>query len=460
MKSRDSRQRKPVSAPDRTIIPAASLATYPNADAVLYLTTSGTVVSASGTPDLSDWAGLRLSECLSTDDADSVSKAVHQAIGSGQTSSAFQISISAEGGRGAIMTAFIAPDDDDILSLVLQDLEPLVEAVDRADRLQTALETQNDKARTAEGVQRALMAHLSEAVVIIDAQSGRIVDLSHPAAEILAPLSEGQQTGLLGAAFTQCFEGRRRSEFIDGLCAAAGDVDAKPTVVDLRGGRGRLGISPSAAFANGTRLLFCHLSTDGIEGARASWDGLGTIARGTADGLVCVDPRGQVLTTNRGFLRMVAAGSSESVNARPLASFLLRGLVDTRALFDTDRPRCMTTQLIGLTGQRLPVEITVTELADGGFGLVLRDISLADVIRPQADAGGESLGPKAASLVGSMPLRDIVSSMTEDIERDCVLAAIELTQNNRVACAEMLGLSRQSLYVKLRRFGLLDKDDL
>jgi DNA-binding protein Fis len=28
-----------------------------------------------------------------------------------------------------------------------------------------------------------------------------------------------------------------------------------------------------------------------------------------------------------------------------------------------------------------------------------------------------------------------------------------------VAAAEMLGLSRQSLYVKLRKFGLLSKDD-
>ena len=35
-------------------------------------------------------------------------------------------------------------------------------------------------------------------------------------------------------------------------------------------------------------------------------------------------------------------------------------------------------------------------------------------------------------------------------------AAIELTRNNRVAAAEMLGLSRQSLYVKLRRYGLGD----
>jgi DNA-binding protein Fis len=33
---------------------------------------------------------------------------------------------------------------------------------------------------------------------------------------------------------------------------------------------------------------------------------------------------------------------------------------------------------------------------------------------------------------------------------------LELTRDNRASAAEMLGLSRQSLYVKLRRYGLGD----
>jgi DNA-binding protein Fis len=41
----------------------------------------------------------------------------------------------------------------------------------------------------------------------------------------------------------------------------------------------------------------------------------------------------------------------------------------------------------------------------------------------------------------------------------CIETAVELTRNNRVAAAEMLGLSRQSLYVKLRKYGLLAKGE-
>ncbi len=61
-------------------------------------------------------------------------------------------------------------------------------------------------------------------------------------------------------------------------------------------------------------------------------------------------------------------------------------------------------------------------------------------------------------LVGYSTLKDIVAETTEIIERMCIETALELTRNNRVAAAELLSLSRQSLYVKLRKFGLLSKD--
>ncbi len=45
---------------------------------------------------------------------------------------------------------------------------------------------------------------------------------------------------------------------------------------------------------------------------------------------------------------------------------------------------------------------------------------------------------------------------TDVVERLCIKTALELTDDNRASAAEMLGLSRQSLYVKLRRHGLDD----
>ena len=59
-------------------------------------------------------------------------------------------------------------------------------------------------------------------------------------------------------------------------------------------------------------------------------------------------------------------------------------------------------------------------------------------------------------LVGRVPLKDLVRETTDVIERLCIEAALEITGDNRASAAEILGLSRQSLYVKLRRYGLGD----
>jgi DNA-binding NtrC family response regulator len=61
-------------------------------------------------------------------------------------------------------------------------------------------------------------------------------------------------------------------------------------------------------------------------------------------------------------------------------------------------------------------------------------------------------------LVGSATLKEIVAETTDVVEKMCIETAVELTRNNRVAAAEMLGLSRQSLYVKLRKYGLISRD--
>jgi DNA-binding NtrC family response regulator len=57
----------------------------------------------------------------------------------------------------------------------------------------------------------------------------------------------------------------------------------------------------------------------------------------------------------------------------------------------------------------------------------------------------------AKELVGSATLKEIVTDTTDVIEKICIEAALEITNNNRAAAADLLGLSRQSLYVKLSK---------
>ena len=59
-------------------------------------------------------------------------------------------------------------------------------------------------------------------------------------------------------------------------------------------------------------------------------------------------------------------------------------------------------------------------------------------------------------LIGRVSLKEMVRESTDMIEKLCIEAALDLTGDNRASAAEMLGLSRQSLYVKLRRYGMAD----
>ena len=61
-------------------------------------------------------------------------------------------------------------------------------------------------------------------------------------------------------------------------------------------------------------------------------------------------------------------------------------------------------------------------------------------------------------LVGHMPLKEIVRESTDLIEKLCIETALNIADDNRASAAEILGLSRQGLYSKLKRFGIDESD--
>ena len=56
--------------------------------------------------------------------------------------------------------------------------------------------------------------------------------------------------------------------------------------------------------------------------------------------------------------------------------------------------------------------------------------------------------------LGRVPLKSLVSETVGVVERHYIEAALAATSGNRSAAAKILGLSRQSLYMKLARYGI------
>ena len=89
---------------------------------------------------------------------------------------------------------------------------------------------------------------------------------------------------------------------------------------------------------------------------------------------------------------------------------------------------------------------------------MVRDPGRTETLRRPSISQSDDSMRGVMELVGSSTLKDIVGETTDVVEKMCIQTAVELTRNNRVAAAEMLGLSRQSLYVKLRKYGLVGNE--
>ena len=166
---------------------------------------------------------------------------------------------------------------------------------------------------------------------------------------------------------------------------------------------------------------------------------------------------------NAAFLALTDLPQISDAKGKSLADFLARGGVDLKVLLEhlsqAGRLRLYATKLKTAFGAQEAVEISATHLstATGPINaFVFRSVSRGDVAPGSRD---DHAMRDVMDLVGSTPLKDIVASTADVVERICIETAIELTQNNRVAAAELLGLSRQSLYVKLRKHGFLKPKD-
>jgi transcriptional regulator PpsR len=181
------------------------------------------------------------------------------------------------------------------------------------------------------------------------------------------------------------------------------------------------------------------------------------------DGFVVTDTDGRVITANAAFLAMAQLPTEAPARGEPLDRWLGRPGVDLDVLLGNLRQsgaiRLFATTLRGELGMPSDVEVSAASVMNGGqpcFGFAIRDVGR----RLQAEPAGSRAMPRSltqiAELIGRVALKDLVREAADVVERLCIQTALELTDDNRASAAEMLGLSRQSLYVKLRRHGLGD----
>ena len=376
------------------------------------------------------------------------------------------------GGTVAISWSLRRLGDSNQMLALGRDLRVLAGMQQRLIEAEQSLERDYSRLRLAEARYRLLLQSSAEPIVVVDLGTQKVVEANPMAARLLG--EDARQ--IVGKPFAEQLDavsGRALPEWFAALRAAG---RAEPLRARLAHERRECRL-PALIFRqeNSSHALL-RIEAIGPAGATQrppNGHADGQVSAGVSgrsritemfdrlpDAMVVTDADGRILELNRAYIDIAQLATEEQALGESLERWLGRSGVDLGVLLanlrESGEVRSFATRLRGELGGSAEVEISATRLGapeDPAFGFALRRRRAAEGRSPRALTRSVE---QLTELVGRVSLKELVRETTDVIERLCIEAALELTRDNRASAAEMLGLSRQSLYVKLRRYGLGD----
>ncbi|KIZ41245.1 MULTISPECIES: transcriptional regulator PpsR [Rhodopseudomonas] len=425
-----------------------------------------TLSSAMANESVDGWLGRAWTDVAGDSGGDKVRRMVEDARSSGI--SAFrQINQRFPSGVEIPMefTTMLLGDRAGMLA-VGKNLQAVTELHARLIAAQQTMERDYWRLREIETRYRLVFDASNEAVVIVSASDLRIVEANRAAVEALSA-SERRNEDLAGREILQDVALQDREVVREMLARvrARGKAlsilvhlgqDAKPWML-----RGSLMSSESGQVFLLQFTAAAVAARGGDHDEQATLKGL--IDR-VPDGFVALDAAGIIRHANQAFLDIVQIGSKGSVIGETLARWLSQPGADLSVLLSNlqryKTVRLFSTVIHGELGSETEVEISAVA-GDGGdqnyIGVLMRNISRRLSSTGEGDSLRAALGPISEQL-GRSSLRKLVKNTVSIVEQHYVKEALEASRGNRTATAELLGLSRQSLYAKLNRYGLEDRE--
>jgi transcriptional regulator PpsR len=408
------------------------------------------------------WLGSKLQEIVTPETSAKVGELLRDAAAR-KLSGWRQVNHASPGGQDIpVLYSAIDIGREDRFVVVGRDLRPIAAMQQRLINAQQSMERDYVRLRHAETRYRLLFQVSSDAVMIVDASTKVVLD-ANPAALALFDENAAQ---LLKSSFIGHFDAAGASiieRLLADVRATGRDHTARAHLAD---GQRECGVTASLFRQESASLFLVRLSSPAPAegGALKATSTLLRYFEVAPDGLVITQYDGRVVRANLAFLEMAQLNSAEQSRGELLDRWLGRAGIDFSValanLHQNGSIRLFSTGLRGEYGAVAEVEVSAVSLAGNGdkpgFGFAIRNIEK----RLSATASQSELPRSVAQLtelIGRVPLRDLVREATDVIEKLSIEAALELTGDNRASAAEMLGLSRQSLYVKLRRFGLAEQ---
>jgi len=334
------------------------------------------------------------------------------------------------------------------------DQQRLVEA-------QIAVEADYRDLRQAEARYRTAFKLSETADLMLDGDKRIVLEANAAAVDLLT----GGSGNLINKPARDLFAKPDRDRVVDAIAEArhGGEPVQIASIVSAKGVP--LGARLRAYRENGaTNLLLTLWRADGAPTAEpASEETPPHVHRIGLDMLpeaaIQTDTDGNLIAANALFLDLAQAPTLNQVLGRHASNWIGKSAVDLNVLYtraiEERQVRGYSAVLRDSIGEEQP--ISVSALYDTNAQaiqlLLIPKAATPETIGVQPPATPEQ-AEGFASLVGKVPLKELIRESLDVVEKICIEAALDQTNNNRASAAEILGLSRQSLYIKLRRHGL------
>lgn len=341
-------------------------------------------------------------------------------------------------------------------------LQAVAELQARLIAAQQAMERDYWKLREVETRYRLLFNASNDAVLLIRAGDLCIVE-ANPAAIAALGLPVQRPGAVAGRPFHVEVAAADRESLQMTLLRAREHGTAPGVIVRLGREQAAWLVRASLMKSEPGAVFLLQLSPGGAVQARsASTDVvyIDDLIDSGPDGFVVLDDEGVIQRANRAFAAMVEVGSETAVVGESLGRWLGRPGADLTVLLASIRRhgsvKLFSTTLRPDLGTDIDVELSAGSSSrndQARIGVLIRDVGRRLTASGEDGGLGVGLG-SLSSKVGRTTLPDLVRDAVSLVERRCVETALRLTVGNRTAAAELLGLSRQSLYAKLHRYGI------
>jgi transcriptional regulator PpsR len=310
-----------------------------------------------------------------------------------------------------------------------------------------------------------LFNSIDQAYLIVDSQTLKIVEVNKSAGFLVGDLKKIQ-----GKLFVNLFPAKDHEAIQSYLLESKSGILQSSIHTTLENLKENVEIS-STILSEGTQNV-CLVSIK----PKSQTANLGTVNEQAAllsqamedfqDGFIVCSSNGVILTTNNTFVSMSQSTQKEGILGKSLEIWLGRASVDLKIILGTVREHGSIkdyASTITADDGSSPIEVRISAVGFNSSKLSLVAIGIHQISKASTQTADkpDNLGKNAkelTQLVGKVPLKQIVTETTDIIEKLCILAALDLTMTNRASAAELLGLSRQGLYIKMRRFGIVDSN--